>query len=135
MLPRRILRQRDAIREILGDGAPRTPPQILSELPEVADQAGAIDGLLLLLRLDRHLKSVNAERWTLVNHVSDSHQRIVELTQQYLDELPGGGGLLANVVVSVVKQTGFDREAVEAVITSSFQTMSKAVLNKRKDFA
>lgn len=129
------MRPREAVREILSDGAPRTPPQILSELPEVADQAGAIDGLLLLLRLDRRLKPLNAERWTLVNLASDSHQRIVELTQQYLDDLPGSGGVLANVVVSVIRQTGYDHETVETVITSSFQTTGKAVLKKRKDSA
>lgn len=126
------MKTRTAVRKTLEDGTPRTIQQIISELPEIVDQNKGRDELLLLLRLDPRLRQLDGERWVMVGTVADNQQRIIELAQQYLDSLPGSGGLLSSLVNHVVTESRYTRQTVEAVVASHFQIKGQAVMNPRK---
>jgi hypothetical protein len=122
----------EAVRRILEDGTARTRQQILDDVPDVASRPHAPECLLLMMRLDPRIQQVDAERWTVTNRSSSRDQRIIELTQLYLDRLPSAGGMISSAVKEVVAQTGYTPDIVEAVIAANFHTLGKALLNKRK---
>jgi hypothetical protein len=122
----RILRQ-------LADGELRTLPQLLAEIPELAADPQGAEALRLLLRLDRRLRLLDNEHWTLATGPQTPQQRIVTSAQAYLDRIPAGGALVGSIVSHVTQETNYDRTRVRSVILSCFVNNGQVVRNKLKE--
>jgi len=107
--------------------------QLLSTLPELAADLDGAEVLRLLLRLDRRVRPLPENRWTLVSTVQTPEQRIVAAALVYLGNIPGGGALVASVVNHVAGETGYDEPTVRSIILHRFVNNGKVVRNKLKE--
>lgn len=121
------------LQRFLANSGPKTVPEILRDHPELNTTPDAGSVLYLLLRLNRRFRVLDNGRWAAAVSPQTEADRIVAVTQAFLDQFPSSGLLLKTVVDYVTAQTGYSSEKIRSVVVGSFDSNGMVVINRPKN--